>query len=150
MSAMAKNPTSAATTITKRPTNGSRTSRMPEEGEEVLINADTGVTMTKKRKQPTVGTRLPRWKALEDECLIDVLKVVSFCPITGANQTSDKYYKRLLDQFNERKNYGDYATIHMIRNEGALSHRSNIINVACSKFHGYFEKVKNGKRAAKR
>jgi hypothetical protein len=74
---------------------------------------------------------------------------VSFCPITDANQTSGKYYKRLLDQFNERKNYGDYATIHMIRNEGALSHRWNIINAACSKLHGYFEKVKNRKESGK-
>ncbi|KAK1677271.1 hypothetical protein QYE76_038119 [Lolium multiflorum] len=68
-----------------------------EEGEEVLIDADIGVTTTKKRKKPTASTHGPRWKALEDECLINSFKVVSFCPITGANQTPDKYYRRLLD-----------------------------------------------------
>jgi hypothetical protein len=51
-----------------------------DEGEEVLIDADTGVTTMKKRKKPTADTFHPRWKALEDECLIDVLMVVSFCP----------------------------------------------------------------------
>jgi hypothetical protein len=27
------------------------------------------------------------------------------------------YYKRILDSFTEKKNYGDYATINMNRNE---------------------------------
>ena len=74
---------------------------------------------------------------------------MSFCPITGANQTGGKYYKRILDTFNEKKNYGDYATINMIRNEGALSHRWNIIKAACSKFHGYYETIKGRKESGK-
>jgi hypothetical protein len=37
----------------------------------------------------------------------------------------------------------------MIRNEGALSHRWSIIKAACSKFHGYFDKVKNRKESGK-
>jgi hypothetical protein len=48
---------------------------------------------------------------------------VSFCPITGTNQSAGKYYKLIYDQFNERKNFGDYAAIHMIQNESAMSHR---------------------------
>jgi hypothetical protein len=32
--------------------------------------------------------------------------------------------------------------MHMIRNEGALSHRWNIIKAAYNKFHGYHEKIK--------
>jgi hypothetical protein len=70
-----------------------------------------------------------------------VWKQVSFFPITGANQSSDKYYKRILDSFNQKKNYGEYATMHMIRNEGTLSHRWNIIKAVVSKFHGYYAKI---------
>jgi hypothetical protein len=33
---------------------------------------------------------------------MDAWKVVSFCPITGANQSTGKYYKRIYDLFNER------------------------------------------------
>jgi hypothetical protein len=47
---------------------------------------------------------------LDDECLIEAWKKVSFCPITGANQTGGKYYKHILDSFNEKKNYGDYPS----------------------------------------
>jgi hypothetical protein len=34
----------------------------------------------------------------------------------------------MLDSFNEKKNYDEYATINMIRNEDALSHHWKIIN----------------------
>lgn len=95
------------------------------------------------------GTRGPRWKSLEDECLVDAWKQVSFCLITGANQSAGKFYKRILDSFNEKKNYGVYSTMHMNRNEGALSHRWNIIKAACSKFHGYYEKIKARKESGK-
>jgi hypothetical protein len=95
----------------------------------------------------SADTRGLRWRSLEDECLIEAWKQVSFCPITGANQTGGKYYKRILDCFNEKKNYGDYATIEMNRNEGALSHRWNLIKAACSKFHGYYEKIKARKES---
>jgi hypothetical protein len=73
---------------------------------------------------------------------------VGFCPIIGANQSSGKYYKRILDSFNEKNNYDEYATINMIRNEGALSNCWNIINSACSKFHGYYE-IKGWKESGK-
>jgi hypothetical protein len=111
-----------------------------QEVQEELIDADTGVTTTTHRRSG--GTRGPRWRSLEDECLIEAWKKVSFYPITGANQTGAKYYKCIRDCFNEKKNYGDYATINMNRNKGALSHRSNMIKAACSKFHGYYEKIK--------
>lgn len=74
---------------------------------------------------------------MEDECLID------------ANQSADKYYKRILDSFNKKKNYGDYATIDMIRNESVLSHCWSIIKAAYSKFHGYYEKIKIRKESGK-
>ncbi|XP_047074689.1 uncharacterized protein LOC124684417 [Lolium rigidum] len=119
-----------------------------EEVQEELIDADTGVTTMTTRKRST-GTRGPRWRSLEDECLIEAWKQVSFCPITDANQTGGKYYKRILDCFNEKKNYGDYATIETNRDEGALSHRWNLIKGACSKFHGYYEKIKARKESGK-
>ncbi|KAK1603139.1 hypothetical protein QYE76_007874 [Lolium multiflorum] len=118
-----------------------------EEVQEELINAETGASVRRTRKR-SAGTHGPRWRSLEDECLIEAWKQVSFCPITGANQTGGKYYKRILDCFNEKKNYGDYATIEMNRNEGVLSHRWNLIKAACNKFHGYYEKIRARKESA--
>jgi hypothetical protein len=57
---------------------------------------------------------------LEDECLIDSWKAVSLDPITSANQTLGKYYARIVDEFNKRRHIGDYAQIHMNRNERHL------------------------------
>jgi hypothetical protein len=97
-----------------------------KEGEEAeLIDVETGVNSKKKKK--VGGIRGRKWKNLEDECLIDTWKSVSFFPISGANQNYGKYSRRIYDQFKERKNFGDYATIHMIHNESAMSHRWNII-----------------------
>jgi hypothetical protein len=99
-------------------------------------------------RRRSADTRGPRWRSLEDECLIEAWKQVSFCHITDANQTGGKYYKRILDCFNE-KNYGDYATIKMNRNEGSLSHRWNLIKAPSSKFHGYYEKINTRKESGK-
>jgi hypothetical protein len=44
-------------------------------------------------------------------------------PSPAPTNLPGKYYKRILDQFNEHRHFGDYAKIHMIRNEGAISHR---------------------------
>jgi hypothetical protein len=52
---------------------------------------------------------------------------LSFYPITSAKQNIGKYYKRIYDKLTERKNFVDYATIHMIRNESAMSRWWNII-----------------------
>jgi hypothetical protein len=57
--------------------------------------------------------------------------------------------KHIFDQFNERKNFGEYATIHMIRNESAMSHRWNLIKKSCNTFHGYYEKVKKRAESGK-
>jgi hypothetical protein len=59
---------------------------------------------------------------LEDECLIEAWKQVSYFPITGASQTGGKYYKSILNCFNEKNNYREYANMEMNRNKGALSH----------------------------
>jgi hypothetical protein len=80
---------------------------------------ETGTTANKKKG----GTRGLRWRSLEDECLIEAWKAAILDPITGADLTSSKYYGRIFDQFSERKQFGDFSSIHMIRNESAMSHR---------------------------
>jgi hypothetical protein len=84
---------------------------------------------------------------LEDECLIDVWKAVSLDPISGANQTFGKYYKMIVDQFNECHHIGEYRNIQMIQNEGAISHGWGAIKVACKKFHGCLEMIQNMKQS---
>jgi hypothetical protein len=73
------------------------------EAEETInvVDVYTGST-TGKRKAAAPGGRGTKWKSLEDEFLIDAWKAMRLDPITGANQTFGKYYKRILDQFNER------------------------------------------------
>jgi hypothetical protein len=96
-----------------------------EENEEVenidVVDVETSVT-TGKRKATLVGSRGPKWKSLEDECPIDAWKEMSLGPTTGANQTSGKYYNGILDQFNKHQHIREYGKIHMIWNEGAISH----------------------------
>jgi hypothetical protein len=67
-----------------------------------------------------MGMHHSKGKSLEYECLIDSWKAVSLDPITGANKTLGKYYARILDEFNKRRHIGDYAKIHMNRNESHL------------------------------
>jgi hypothetical protein len=106
-----------------------------EENEAVenidMVDVETSAT-TGKRKAATAGYQGPKWKTLEDQCLIDAWKSVSLDPNTCANQTSAKYYKRILDQFNERPHFGEYTKINMVQNEGAISHRWGAIKAACS------------------
>jgi hypothetical protein len=61
-----------------------------------VVDVDTGAT-NGKRKAAAPRGRGPKCKSLEDECLIDAWNSVSLDPITSANQSSGKYYKRILD-----------------------------------------------------
>jgi hypothetical protein len=68
---------------------------MDEEANEAdetidVVGVDTGAT-TGKRKVASPGVHGPKWKSLEDECIINAWKAVSLDPITSANQTSSKY-----------------------------------------------------------
>jgi hypothetical protein len=59
------------------------------EGDEIeeiieVVDANTGKTIGKRK--PRVGTA-GKWKALEDECLIESWKAVSLDPITDSDQT---------------------------------------------------------------
>jgi hypothetical protein len=109
-----------------------------------VVDADTGKTLGKRK--PLVGTadiHYSKWKSLKDECLIESWKAVSLDPTTSANQTLGKYYAIILDEFNERRHIGENATIHMNRNEGAISHRWSVIKTVCNKFHDNLETVHN-------
>jgi hypothetical protein len=121
-----------------------------EENEAVenidVVDVETGATTGKRKDAPT-GCQGPKWKSLEGECLIDVWKSVSLDPITGANQTSGKYYKRIMDKFSERRHFGEYAKIHMIWNKGAISHRWAFIKATCNKFYGCLEMIRNKKQS---
>jgi hypothetical protein len=72
---------------------------------------------------------------------------VSLDPISSTNQTLCKYYARILDEFNERRHIGDYAKVHMNRNEGAISHKWGAIKTTCNKFHGNLETIHNKKQS---
>jgi hypothetical protein len=85
---------------------------------------------------------------LEDECLIESWKAVSLDPITGANQTLGKYYARIRDEFNDRRHIGEYAKIHMNRNEDAISYRWSVIKTICNKFHGNLETMNQSGKSA--
>ena len=132
------------------------TEPVPDEGDEDdvegegeidvdVVDLDTGNVSKKKGS----GSRGPKWKTLEDECLCDAWAAVILDPITGTNQTAGKYYKRIFDQFNERKRYGEYASIFMSCTESALSHRWATIKKGCNKFHGYLETAIRRKESGK-
>jgi hypothetical protein len=55
-----------------------------EEDETGVIEVETGATVKKKKG----GTHNPRWRSLQDECLIEASKPVNIDPITGANHPS--------------------------------------------------------------
>jgi hypothetical protein len=122
-----------------------------DEIEETTEVVDTDIGKTISKRTPWVGaagTHHSKWKALEDECLIESWKAVSLDPITGANQTLGKYYARI-DEFNEHRHIGENVTIQMNRNEGAISHRWSVIKTICNKFHGNLETVCNRNQSGK-
>jgi hypothetical protein len=101
-----------------------------------VVYTDTGKTLGKRKPRGSVvGTYHSKWKYLEDECLIKSGKAASLDPIIGANQILGKYYTRIRDEFNEHRHIGEYAKVHMKRNESAISHRWSVIKTICNKFH---------------
>jgi hypothetical protein len=77
-----------------------------EKEEDPVAPADDG-TVKKKGKRKAVatgkggGSRGVTSKTLEDQCLCDSWKVVSMDPITGTNQPSSAYWKRIEIEFDE-------------------------------------------------
>ncbi|KAK1679269.1 hypothetical protein QYE76_040117 [Lolium multiflorum] len=56
-----------------------------------------------KKKKKVSGTRGPKWKVLEDQCLCESWATVSHDSIIGANQKYGKYWTRIKAEFDERK-----------------------------------------------
>jgi hypothetical protein len=66
-------------------------------------------------------------------------------PSPAPTNLSTKYFKRIMGSMQWAPTLGDYGKIHMIRDEGAISHRWSTVKTACNKFHGCIEMVHNKK-----
>jgi hypothetical protein len=122
-----------------------------EEGDAttVAIDVEAEADAAKKRN----GGKGKKWAALEDECLAEAWKSVSLDPVVGANQNSDKYWRRIKVAFDERALVdSEFNVMKMDRNESALSHRWATLQHSCNKWHDVSEEVharpKSGKSAA--
>jgi hypothetical protein len=65
-----------------------------KEDDESVVTAMASpapVAKGKKKKAPKKGggRHGPKWRSLEDECLVEAWKMVSIDPISGAYQNSD-------------------------------------------------------------
>jgi predicted secreted protein len=58
----------------------------------------------------TEGEKGRHWTS---RCLAEAWKSLSLDPITGAEQTSNKYRSRIKNQFNEQKHFNEFKVIHM-------------------------------------
>jgi hypothetical protein len=88
------------------------------------------------------GSRGPKWRSVEDECLAEAWKTVSIDPISGANQNSDMYWERVKVSFDECKLMDStFNKMHMDRNPSEMSPRWGIIQQACNKWHGIQQEV---------
>ena len=67
---------------------------------------------------------------------------MSLDPITDAQQTHNSYWSRIKDQFNKRENYGEFAKMHMDRNDNAMPHRWKPMQEVCNQFHGDLPQVR--------
>jgi hypothetical protein len=126
------------------------TIRKEEEGgkeeEEEPVVAAALVTTTKGKKNMALkkggGSRCPKWRSLEDECLAEAWKMVSIDPIFGANQNSDTYLERVKVAFDEHKLLDPtFNKVHMDRNPSGMSHCWEIIQADCNKWHGIQQEI---------
>ncbi|KQK02611.1 hypothetical protein BRADI_2g02669v3 [Brachypodium distachyon] len=70
-------------------------------------------------------------------------KVVSLDPFTGANQSDNTYCQRVKTAYDERRVINrEFASVTHDRNESGLSHRWQMIQQACNKWHGIQEEVR--------
>jgi hypothetical protein len=77
-----------------------------EEDDGPIITAVPAATVKGKKKavpKKGGGSRGPKWRSLEDECLTEAWKTVSIDPISSVNQNSDMYWERVKVSFNEHK-----------------------------------------------
>jgi hypothetical protein len=115
-----------------------------EDDDPVDAAAPAATAKGKKKKAPKKegGSRDPKWRSFEDECLAEAWKTVSIDPISGANQNSDTYWERVKVAFDERKLMDPmFNKVHMDRNPSEMSHHWGIIQQACNKWHGIQQEV---------
>jgi hypothetical protein len=100
-----------------------------EEDNGPVVAAAASPALVVKGKSKAVpkkggGSRGPKWRSVEDECLTKAWKTVSIDPISGANQNSDTYWERVKVSFDECKLMDStFNKIHMDRNPFVMSHR---------------------------
>jgi hypothetical protein len=118
-----------------------------EEDDEPVVAAAASPTPAVKGKRKAApikgeGSRGPKWRSAEDECLAEAWKTVSIDPISSANQNSDTYSERVKVSFDERKLMDPaFNKMHMDGNPSGMSHHWGIIQQACNKWHGIQQEV---------
>ncbi|KQJ88688.1 hypothetical protein BRADI_4g20543v3 [Brachypodium distachyon] len=112
--------------------------------EEPVVAAPKGKKKgAAEKKKSGGGGRGPKWTAKEDECLAEAWKVVSLDPFTGANPSDDTYWRRVKTAYDERRVIDrEFASMTHDRNESGLSHRWQMIQQACNKWHGIQEEAR--------
>jgi hypothetical protein len=91
----------------------------PKHGLDLATTA-SGMPMKNKTSAKWKGPGKPRKTPLKEKPVSMSKEEWQDHRITGGSQTTGKYYKRIFDQFNERKQFGDFSSIHMIHNESAM------------------------------
>jgi hypothetical protein len=91
--------------IDKEEEGGEEGGEYEEDNELVVTTAALPALMVKGKSKDAPknggGSRGPKWRSAEDECLAEVWKTVSIDPISGANQNSDMYWERVKVSFDE-------------------------------------------------
>ena len=96
----------------------------------------------KKRKSGEPSLNRYKWTAKEDECLAESWKMVSLDPITGSNQNSDTYWKRIKAAFDERKMVDHkFKDVYMEHSVKAMSNHWAAVQTACNQWHDIQEEV---------
>jgi hypothetical protein len=95
----------------------------------------------RKKNSPPTEARI-KWTGKEEECLAEAWKTVSMNDITDANQNFDTYWQRVKLAFNERKIVVPYFNKTVkVRGEKAMATHWEIMQAACSKWHGIQEEI---------
>jgi hypothetical protein len=124
-----------------------------KEDDEPVVTATASpapMAKGKKKKAPKKGggSHGPKWRSLEDECLVEAWKMVSIDPISSAYQNSDTYWEWVKVSFDERKLMDPmFNKMHIDRNPSGMSHCWGIIKQACNKWHGIQQEVMDQQKA---
>jgi hypothetical protein len=131
------------TIVDKEEERGEEGGKYDKDDEPVVTTAPPMVK-GKRKAMPKKGggSRGPKWRSVEDECLTEAWKTVSIDPISDANQNSDTYWERVKVAFDECKLIDSmFNKIHMDCNPFGMSHCWVLIQAACNKWHGIQQEV---------